>query len=125
LGLARDLSELHLDRWEGAMQSRRSVLYAGLAAAALLAASPAAGGFLEMSNSQGGGTVTALDDRAHSFTCVWKGRHRTYRTTDKTVYFVGNGRGSWSDLKVGASVQVKYRRSDGERVADEVRIKGG
>jgi len=102
------------------MRSRRSVLHFGLVAAAMLGISPP--GLLEI--NKGGGRVSAIDDQTRSFTCTWKTRTWTFRTTDKTAYFVGSRRGSWSDLKVGAVVRITFHRLGGERIADEIRING-
>jgi hypothetical protein len=66
------------------------------------------------------GTVTTIDDAGKTFGCHWQTGDWTYRTTDKTVFRVGRKAGSWSDLKVGETVQVTYHAFDTESMADLV-----
>lgn len=110
------------------MQSRRSFLHLGLAAAATLVAGPASaaepGAY--HGSARGGGTITAIDDAARTFTCIRRRRGRrawTYHTTDSTQFRVGTEPGSWSDLKVGAIVQVRWHHATGRRVADLVVVR--
>ena len=103
------------------MQTRRSILRLGFTAAAMLAVSPASAAY--WGTPRGGGTITALDDQARRFTYVRRRRAWTYQTTDKTRFIVGGRPGSWSDLKIGARVQVRWRHSHGQRVADVVGIR--
>ncbi len=98
------------------MQSRRSILYLGFSAATTLGVSPVSGALAWS------GTVAAVDEQARTFTCLQGTKTWTYYTTENTRYFVGKAKGSWSDLNVGAVVQVKWHRSQNRRVADEVRI---
>jgi len=108
------------------MQSRRSFLHLGGAAAAALIAGPASAAPTAAyhGSARGGGTITAIDDAARTFTCIRRGRRAwTYHTNDKTQYRVGQEQGSWSDLKVGAVVQVRWHHRDGRRLADLVVVR--
>lgn len=106
------------------MQSRRSFLHLGIAAVATLVARPASAAHPPAyhGSARGGGTVTAIDDAARTFTAARRRRAWTYHTDDNTRYRVGTEQGSWSDLKVGARVQVRWHYGGGRRVADLVAI---
>ena len=82
------------------------------------------------------GKVSAVNQNAHTFTVQWVGttsRHhftaghqtgsveRTYKTTDKTTYSVGSGKGSWANVTKGAKVNVTSHAG----VADSVQIVSG
>ena len=80
------------------------------------------------------GKVTRIDPNAHTFTVQWVhkyiDRHNitkenshesAFKTTGKTVYTLGNAKGSWADLKKGAHVIVTGRAG----VADNVQIVSG
>jgi len=107
------------------IQSRRSFLHLGAAAAAALVARPASAAHPPAyhGSARGGGTVIAIDDGPRTFTARRRRRAWTYHTTDKTQYRVGGEQGSWSDLKVGARVQVRWHHARGRRVADLVAIR--
>ena len=105
------------------MCSRRSFLHFGFLAAASLAASSASAVPAYHGSSRGGGTVTARDDAGHTFTARRRRRSWTYHVTDKTRFLVEHGKGSWSDVKVGARVQVRWHRAGNKRVADTVSIR--
>ena len=105
------------------MQSRRSFLHIGLAAAATFAVSPASAVPAYHGSARGGGTVTARDDAARNFTAVRRGRAWTYQVTDKTRFVVGRAEGSWWDVRVGTIVQVRWHRAGSQRVADIVGIR--
>lgn len=105
------------------MRSRRSFLQLGLVAAATLAVSSAWGASAYHGSPRGGGTVTARDDAARTFTAARRRRAWTYHVTDKTRFIVGGAEGSWSDVKVGTRVQVRWHRAGSQRVADIVAIK--
>jgi len=105
------------------MRSRRSFLSFGFGAAAALAVSPASALPAYHGSPRGGGTVTARDDAARTFTAARRRRPWTYHVTDKTRFVVGGAQGSWADVKVGAVVQVRWHRAGGKRVADLVRIR--
>ena len=106
------------------MRSRRSFLQFGFAAATTLAATPASAAIAAYHGTpRGGGTVTAIDGGARTFTAVRRGRSSTYQTTDKTRFLVGGAQAAWSDLKVGARVQVRWHRAGNERIADIVGIR--
>jgi hypothetical protein len=107
------------------MRSRRSVLYLGYAAAATLAVSSLSAAPAYHGSARGGGTVTARDEAARTFTAARRGRGRAsiYQVTDKTRFVVGGAQGSWGDVKVGAVVQVRWHRAGDQRVADVVGIR--
>jgi hypothetical protein len=68
------------------------------------------------------GIVKTLDDAAKTFVCHWKTRDWAYTTTDKTTFRIGSQAGSWSDLKVGQTVEVSFHWHGKNRVADRVTI---
>jgi hypothetical protein len=70
-----------------------------------------------------GGTIISVDEAGKSFTCHWGVMDKTYKTTDKTVFRVGQKDGAWSDLRVGATVYVAYHPVGEDRVAYKVEIK--
>jgi len=86
----------------------------------------------------GPGKVTSVNQSAHTFKAQWivnAKRHvttaghstgsveKTFKTTDKTVYVVGSGKGSWADVKNGASVRILAAHNEGsDRVVDKVQI---
>ena len=72
---------------------------------------------------QQGGTIMSIDDAAKTFVCEWQKNNWTYKTTDKTVFRVGQKDGAWSDLRVGATVYVAYHPVGEDRVAYKVEIK--
>jgi hypothetical protein len=104
------------------MRSRRSFLHLGFVAAAACAVSPAAAVPAYHGSARGGGTVTARDDAARTFTAARRRRTWTYHVTDKTRFVMGGAEASWSDVKVGTRVQVRWHRAGSERVADIVGI---
>ena len=81
-----------------------------------------------------GRRISRIDQNSHSFTVQWLlppptkmghgslSRERTFKTTDKTIYLVGNNRGSWSDLNSGVSVHVTSHAEGPNLVADTVQI---
>jgi hypothetical protein len=105
------------------MRSRRSFLHLGLVAAATLAVSSASALPAYHGSARGGGTVTARDDAARNFTAARRHRPWTYRVTDKTRFVVNGAEGSWSDVRVGTRVQVRWHRAGSLRVADVVGIR--
>jgi hypothetical protein len=104
------------------MQSRRSFLQLGFVAATLAVSSASAAPAYHGS-SRGGGTVTARDEAARSFTAARRRRPWTYHVTDKTRFVVAGKQGSWEDVKVGTVVQVRWHRAGNQRVADVVGIR--
>jgi hypothetical protein len=71
--------------------------------------------------------VTAVDGVAKTFDChaAAKEQSWTYKTTNKTVFrIVGRmRRGSFSDIKVGEIISVRYDLHGDDRIADRVVIK--
>ena len=72
---------------------------------------------------RGGGTVTARDDAARTFTAARRRRAWTYQVTDKTRFVRAGTQGSWWDVRVGTVVQVRWHRAGTKRVADVVSIR--
>jgi hypothetical protein len=105
------------------MRSGRSFFHLGLVATAALAISPASAAPAYYGSPRGGGTVTARDDAARSFTAVRRRRPWTYQVTDKTRFVVGEAQGSWWDVRIGTVVQVRWHRAGGQRLADIVGIR--
>jgi hypothetical protein len=66
--------------------------------------------------------INAIDDQARTFSCNWHRTNWTYKTTERTTYWIGRAKASWSDLRVGANVRIKFHRANRVRVADVVRI---
>jgi hypothetical protein len=97
-------------------------------------------GSMSMSRAadSGPGKVTSVNQAAHTFKAQWivnSTKHhftaghstgsveKTYKTTDKTVYMVGSGKGSWSDVTKGASVKILAAHNEGsDRVVDKLQI---
>jgi len=84
------------------------------------------------------GKVTSLNQTDHTFKVQWKhkytDRHNlakenshesTFKTTDKTTYWVGATKGSWANVTKGASVNVTSHNEGSEKVADKVQIVSG
>ena len=78
--------------------------------------------------------VTAVDDVAKTFSCRAKtgGPSWPYKTTNKTVYRTAGARvqlkyiwhkGSFSEIKVGRVVTVRYHLDGDDRVAERVSIR--
>jgi hypothetical protein len=105
------------------MRTRRSFLHLGFVAAATLAVSSASAVPAYHGSPRGGGTVTARDDAARNFTAVRRRRAWTYQVTDKTRFLVDGAEGSWSDVRIGTVVQVRWHRAGSQRVADIVGIR--
>jgi hypothetical protein len=86
----------------------------------------------------GPGKVTSVNQSAHTFKAQWTvntKRHvttaghgtasieKTFKTTDKTVYVAGSGKGSWADVTKGASVKILAAHNEGsDRVVDKIQI---
>jgi hypothetical protein len=68
------------------------------------------------------GKIIAVDAAAKTFVCEWNKVSYTYKVTDKTT-FRARGKGvEFSDVKIGAIVNIGYRTIGGERIADWVTI---
>jgi len=107
------------------MKFRRTMLNYGLAVATALGGSPAAKSASLSGAHATGGTVTRTDARTRSFDCYWESMGGTYQTTRRTVYRIGTDKGSWSDVKLGAAVSLKFHRLHGKRIADKIDIDSG
>ncbi len=106
------------------MRSRRSFLHLGFGAAATLALAVSSASAMPAyhGSARGGGTVTARDDIARTFTAARRNRPWTYQVTDKTRFVMGGKEASWWDVRVGSVVQVRWHRAGSQRVADTVGI---
>src|SRR5262245_25488807 len=91
----------------------RTVLIAAALSAVLLATADA---------KEQRGTIISVDDAAKTFVCQWGSKDWTYKTTKKTGIRISNRDGSWSDLKIGARINVGYHTVGEDRVADWVVI---
>ena len=70
-----------------------------------------------------GGSVIAIDQKTHSFTCHRKtGGEWSCKTTSKTIFMVGNTQGSWADIKKGVVVECIVHHEGQATVADRVEI---
>jgi len=69
-----------------------------------------------------GGVIVSVDPANETFTLRWATADRAYKAGDKMVIRVGQKKGAWSDLKVGAKVHVSYHPVGENRVAYEVQI---
>jgi hypothetical protein len=107
----------------GTMRSRRSFLHLGLVTATTLSVSSASAAPAYFGSPRGGGTVTARDDSARTFTAARRRRAWTYHVTDKTRFVVDGAQGSWWDVRIGTVVQVRWHRAGNQRVADIVGIR--
>jgi hypothetical protein len=107
----------------GPMLSKRTFLHLGFAvAAATLTISSASALPAYHGSARGGGTVTARDDAARTFTAARRNRAWTYQVNDKTRFTAGGKEASWWDVRVGSVVQVRWHRAGSQRVADVVGI---
>jgi hypothetical protein len=52
-------------------------------------------------------------------------RERTFKTNDKTTYWVGGSKGSWENVTKGASVIVAAHSEGSDKVADKAQIVSG
>jgi hypothetical protein len=69
-----------------------------------------------------GGIIVSVDGASHTFTVHWGTADMRYKVTEKTVFWVGQKKGAWSDLKIGAKVHVGYHAVGKDRVAYKVEI---
>ena len=66
------------------------------------------------------GQITAVDAAAKTIKVKSGNQEMTFATTDKTVISLGAAAGKWDDLKVGATVRVRYLNEGGKMVADKL-----
>ena len=52
-------------------------------------------------------------------------RAMTFKTNDKTTYWVGTTKGSWTNVKKGARVNVTTHSEGSNKVVDKVQIVSG
>jgi hypothetical protein len=87
------------------------------------------------------GKVTNVNPSARTFTVQWavhavskhgmasaytgSSRERTFKTSDKTTYWMGSNKGSWENVTKGSMVNVTAHAQGSERVADKVQIVSG
>jgi len=70
-----------------------------------------------------GGSVIAIDQKTRSFTCHRKtGGEWSCQTTPKTIFMVGNTKGSWADIKKGVVVECIVHHEGQAAIADRVEI---
>jgi hypothetical protein len=84
--------------------------------------------------------VTGVNQKAHSFTVRWKAldksdkgtqpyygdsREATFKTNDKTTYWVGSSKGSWASVTKGVRVNVTAHSEGSDKVVDKVQIVSG
>ena len=86
--------------------------------------------------------VTGVNQKAHSFTVRWAdhaksththgtqnyyggSRETIFKTNDKTTYWVGSTKGSWTDVKKGTRANVTTHSEGSNKVVDKVQIVSG
>jgi hypothetical protein len=72
-------------------------------------------------------TEHVLDIHRHVFGMEHAGMSRaiTFKTNDKTTYWMGSTKGSWTDVKKGARVNVMSHSEGSNKVVDKVQIVSG
>jgi hypothetical protein len=68
------------------------------------------------------GTIVSADPATKTITCHWKTGDLTFKTTDKTQYWMAGKPGSWADVKPGETVSVAYHDEGADHVAETIRI---
>jgi hypothetical protein len=70
------------------------------------------------------GTVISVDDANKSFVVhLKKGTDSTFKTEDKTSYWVGKKKGSWADIKAGVEAKVTYKNDGADNWAIRVKLR--
>jgi len=86
--------------------------------------------------------VTGVNQKAHSFTVRWadhaksththgtqnyygESRETTFKTNDKTTYWVGSNKGSWASVTKGVRVNVTAHSEGSDQMADKFQIVSG
>ncbi|MDP9121592.1 MAG: hypothetical protein M3O15_09535 [Acidobacteriota bacterium] len=70
------------------------------------------------------GTVASVDATAKTITVHPKtGADWTFKTDDKTSYWMGSKKGTWDDVKTGSTVSVTYKADGTDKVATSVKVK--
>ena len=70
-----------------------------------------------------GGSVIAIDQKTRSFTCrLHTGGDWICKTTPRTIFAVGQAKGSWSDIKKGVTVECVFHHEGQAAVADRIQI---
>jgi hypothetical protein len=69
------------------------------------------------------GDIASVDDANKSFVVhPATGTDWTFKTNDKTSYWVGKTKGSWADVKAGVDVTVTYKNDGTDNWATRVKI---
>jgi hypothetical protein len=85
------------------------------------------------------GKVIKVDPNGHTFTLQYTAPYhshhgnatrdisheRSFKTTDKTAYWVGSTKGSWANVTKGAQVSVTAHAEGSDKVADKIQIGSG
>jgi hypothetical protein len=69
------------------------------------------------------GDIASVDDANKSFVLHPKtGSDWTFKTNEKTSYWVGSKKGSWSDVKAGVDATVTYKNDGTDNWAIRVKL---
>jgi hypothetical protein len=69
------------------------------------------------------GDIASVDDANKSFVVhPASGTDWTFKTNDKTTYWVGKTKGSWADVKAGVDATVTYKNDGTDNWATRVKI---
>ena len=68
------------------------------------------------------GKIISVSEAPKTFVCEWNKVKYTYKVTDKTTVRDQGKNGVFSDIKVGAIVNIGYHYAGKDRVADWVTI---
>jgi hypothetical protein len=67
-------------------------------------------------------TVTSVNAAAGTFTATWPGGGRVFKTTARTIFWLGKRQVSMSELRPGVTVVIRAHEEGPDRVADHVQI---
>lgn len=68
------------------------------------------------------GKIISVSETDKTFVCEWNKVNWTYKVTDKTTYKAAGKVGTFSDVKIGAIVNIGYHSVGKDRVADWVTV---